>query len=257
MTRRFILSIAVLCLSAAALRAQISVGRQPVYYITGIPLEGAVDKTTADVKFQYSLDLKLLRNIAGKEGLDLSLRYAQRSVWHFYDKSSPFKDNIYMPGFYLGIPTDGNRLLVGLEHRSNGRPYVGSGEDPFSRSVNFLSCEYTAFFGGGLVLQASLRAGIAWYDEDFSQEMFRSFLGYGDLAIGYQKPGSKWQARLSVTPLIDPGGANVTAELARRLGFLKLFTQFHYGYDEALSDCLRGSRPAPYLRFGILFGDLF
>ena len=51
--------------------------------------------------------------------------------------------------------------------------------------------------------------------------------------------------------------ANLTAELAYSLGSVSLFGQYHYGYDEALCDCIRGIRPVPYFRIGVLFGDLF
>lgn len=226
----------------------------PMYFIGGIPLQGPVDKTTADLKFQFGTSIPLWKNIGGKEGLDMSFTYNQMSVWDFFDESSPFKENTYIPGWYLNIPLERDRLLVGIEHRSNGRPIRGSDNDTFSRSVNYAFAEYGAYLPNGLVFKASLRGGIGWYDEELTQEVFWRFLGYGDITAGYRR--DNLELCVKATPVFGPFYLNVEAGAAYNIGFCSLFAQFNRGYGEALCDWVRGYRPVPYIRFGILFGHI-
>ena len=254
MKTRLLIAAACLLLPLA-IHAQIIEPFRPLYYTTGIPLSGPVDKTTADMKFQLSLAIPVAKDMGGHEGLDLKFGYSQVSVWDFYDESSPFKDNIYIPGVYLDIPLQKNALSVGFEHKSNGRPMRGTTADVSSRSVNYLFGEYTAFLPHGFALRANLRGGIGWYDEELTQEIFYRFQGYATFSALWKN--EKWSARLDATPLFAPFDANITAELAYSLGRASLFAQYHYGYDEALCDCVRGIKPIPYFRIGILFGELF
>ena len=253
MRRFFVASILALVL-ALPLGAQVLDSFRPLYFVSGIPLQGPVDKTTADVKFQLSVGIPVWKNIAGREGLDAHFGYTQISIWDFYDESSPFKDNSYIPGLYLNVPMQRDRLLFGLEHRSNGRPMRGTAADTFSRSVNYLFGEYNAFLDCGLVLGAQLRAGFGWYDEDFTQEVFWRYLGYADFTVGYRR--NKLELCVKATPVFAPFDCNLEAAAAYDLGFCRLFTQFNYGYGEALCDWVRGYWPVPYLRFGILFGSI-
>ncbi|MBQ7195651.1 MAG: phospholipase A [Bacteroidales bacterium] len=250
------LLIALACLLIPlALNAQIIEAFQPLYYTTGIPLSGPVDKSTADVKFQFSLAIPVAHNMGGHEGLNLKFGYTQISIWDFYDESSPFKDNLFIPGIYLDIPLSKNSLCVGLEHRSNGRPYRGTAGDVFSRSTNALFGEYTAFLPHGFALKANLRWGIGWYDEELTQEIFYRFQGYATFSACWKN--EHWAAQLSATPLFAPFDANISAELSYKLGRASIFGQYHYGYDEAFCDCIRGVKPLPYIRIGVLFGELF
>ena len=226
----------------------------PMYFIGGIPLKGPVDKTTAGLKFQVGTSIPLWRNIGDKEGLDFTFVYNQVSVWDLFDESSPFKENTYIPGWYLNIPIERDRLLVGIEHRSNGRPMRGSDNDTFSRSVNYLFGEYGAYLPNGLVFKANVRAGIGWYDEELTQEIFWRFLGYADFTAGYRR--DNLELSLKATPTFGPFYLSVEAAAAYNLGFCSVFAQFNRGYGEALCDWVRGYRPTPYLRFGILFGRL-
>ena len=253
MRRLFVASIFAMVL-ALPLGAQVLDSFRPLYFVTGVPLEGPMDKTTADVKFQLSVGIPVWKNIAGREGFDAHFGYTQISIWDFYDESSPFKDNSYIPGFYLNVPLQRDRLLFGLEHRSNGRPMRGTAADTFSRSVNYLFGEYKAFLDCGLVLGAQLRGGFGWYDEEFTQEVFWRYLGYADFTLGYQT--EKLEFSLKATPVFAPFDCNLEAAVAYNLGPCHIFTQFNYGYGEALCDWVRGSRPMPYLRAGILIGNI-
>lgn len=231
---------------------------RPNYLTTGIPLTGPIDKTTADVKFQVSVKLDLWRNIAGREGMALSIGYTQRSVWNLYADSAPFKDNMYIPGIYFNVPFKGgcDFLLTGFEHRSNGRPMHSSPKDGMSRSVNYLFAEYSHVFPFGLTLQANLRAGLAYYEDDMDQRMFYRYLGYATFTAGYDSPTKRLYAMASVTPRFSPLGVNATAEFGCRISppavGAYVFAQFHYGFDEALCDCLDDTLAVPYLRLGIV-----
>lgn len=224
---------------------------RPIYIATGIPIDGTtVDRTTSDVKFQVSFALPIASDIAGVEGLDFKIGYTQRSVWFLYAKSSPFKDNIYIPGGYLDIPLkNGDSLMCGIEHRSNGR------DDSFSRSVNYVFGEYTHRFPFGLTVQANARAGFGWYDDDITEKMFSRFHGY--LTLGAMYEAGRFSALLSATPVFGgPAVMNLTAEIAMRLGgedsMYNLFIQAHRGYDESMCDCIYGRIPPACLRFGLL-----
>ena len=258
--KRFILVVLTLLGSFLA-RAGDGAGREtlfrafrPMYFIGGVPLRGPVDKSTAGLKFQISAAIPMWTDIAGREGMDLSFGYTQTTVWDFFDDSSPFRDNCYSPGIYLSVPLGRDALLFGLEHRSNGRPLRGGTDDAFSRSINYLFAEYGAFFPSGIVLKAKLRAGLGWYGNEFTQEVFWRYQGYADFTVGYR--GDKWEAAATVTPVFGPFNVNVEAGVARKIGRLSLFVQFNYGYGEALSDWVRGYSPAPYLRAGLLLGNL-
>ena len=257
MMKRILLTLLVSLLVSIPAGAQFFESFRPMYYIGGVPLEGPVDKTTADVKFQLSVAIPFWKDIGGKEGRDVFFGYTQVTLWDFFDQSSPFFDSCYNPGLYLRLPlrSDSN-LLLGIEHKSNGRPLRGTEGDTRSRSINYVSGEYDAFFPNGLVFKASLRAGIGWYDEELTQDVFSRFLGYGDLTLGYRSPDSKLEMFVTATPVFSPFNFNVEAGASYDIGFCSLFTQFNYGYGEALSTWVRGFRPAPYLRVGVLFGNL-
>jgi phospholipase A1 len=255
MRRYLLLPLAILLVSLPA-KAQVVEEFRPMYLITGIPLSGPVNRSTIDVKFQFSLALPVWRNIGNREGMNLSLAYTQISVWDTFDKSSPFHDNAYIPGLYLKIPLQRDELLFGIEHRSNGRPLRGSEGDTFSRSANYVFGQYSAYFPCGFVLKAALRFGIGALDKEMTQEVFSRFLGYGDLTLGYHSPNGRWELGVTATPVFGPFNVNVDASVSYHLGAIALFSQFYYGYGEALADWVRGSHPAPHLRVGVMLGKI-
>ena len=249
-----ILSVFVTLLLSFPCGAQVMEQFRPLYFIGGVPLQGPVDKTTTDLKFQMSLAIPLWKDIGDRDGMDLSFGYTQVSLWDFFDDSSPFKENVFIPGVYLNIPVRQNKILFGLEHRSNGRPMRGTSGDTFSRSVNYLLGEYDAFLSCGLVLKAQLRAGLGYYDEELTQEVFWRYLGYADFVVGYHR--NKWALSLSTTPIFGPFDVNIEACASYDIGFCSLFAQYNRGYGEAICDWVRGYYPTPYIRFGILFGSI-
>lgn len=252
---RFLFSLAVLLLTLPCAGQVIELLR-PMYFTGGIPLQGPVDKSTASLKFQLSASIAIWQGKGEKEGMALRFGYTQTSVWDFFDKSAPFRDNTYVPGLYFQLPLQQSRLLLGLEHRSNGRPMRGTEGDTHSRSVNYLLAEYRAYLSGGLVLKAAGRFGFGWYDDEATQDVFSRFMGYADLGAGYRSPNGKWELSLDVTPVFGPFEVNINAGVAYHLGACSLYAQFVSGYADSLYDWVRGYRPPPTLRIGVLLGHL-
>lgn len=219
---------------------------RPQYLTTGFPVSGDSGRDAADVKFQVSLALPLWNDIGGK-GIDVLVAYTQMSLWSMFTYSSPFYDNTYIPGLYArknwkeeGSPY-GSTLLFGTEHRSNGR------NDAYSRSVNYLVAIYGRDYPSGLSLQAALRAGYGWYGDKVTMDLPLQYFGLVQLGATYTTPSGGWEFMGSVTPLWNKSIANVNAEVAVRLGKRLqnpyFFIQFHYGYDEALRDCMDSAGP--------------
>lgn len=225
-------------------------GLRAMYFATGFPVDGTqINSNTTDVKFQVSFALPLFRSIGGRDGLDLKAGYTQRSVWNLYAESSPFKDNMYIPGLYLTVPADNGSLLCGIEHRSNGRA------DVFSRSVNYLFGEYSRSFPFGLTLMANARFGVGWYNETLTQDIFSRFYGYATFGAIYET--GRFTALACTTPSFGDNIFNNTVELSFNPGrkdnpLYHIFIQYHHGYDECMCDCVYGSKPGHNLRFGIL-----
>lgn len=219
---------------------------RPIYLATGIPVTEKPTAENADVKFQVSLAIPLWRDMLGS-GIDLLVAYTQLSLWNLYGYSSPFYDNTYIPGLYArkswkdadGVPM--RTLLWGIEHRSNGR------NDAWSRSVNYVLLSYGRDYPFGLSLQAAARLGYGWYGDAVTFDVPLKYFGLFQLSATYATPGKGWEFMTSVTPVWNKSIANVNVEIARRIGKKHnnpyFFIQFHYGYDEALRDCINVNGP--------------
>lgn len=219
---------------------------RPIYLTTGIPVTEKPAAENADVKFQLSFAIPLWRDMRGS-GIDLLVAYTQMSLWNLYGYSSPFYDNTYIPGIYArkiwkddgGVPM--RTLLWGLEHRSNGR------NDAWSRSVNYVLLSYGRDYPFGLSLQAAARLGYGWYGDKVTFDVPLKYFGLFQLSATYATPGKGWEFMASATPVWNRSIANVNVEIARRIGKRHnnpyFFVQFHYGYDEALRDCMNVNGP--------------
>lgn len=260
--KRFLFAVLLLISSFANAQEGFLSEFRDVYFIGGIPMDREVNKNTADVKFQLSVKIKPIRM---QNDWRCYLGYTQISVWNIFAESAPFKDNSYMPGFYFEKRYQkGDRLLLGIEHRSNGRPYFGSPVtdgtfDDLSRAMNYLYASWTkpvGFSSFEIEARIGVGTGIIDYPEIqklFSLDLFVYYLGFA--TFNYSYDNDRFHAKASVTPIINESIANVTASAAYRLfkDFpLCIYAQFHYGFDEAIVDCVRGARPPVNLRFGLL-----
>lgn len=253
--KRLLIAAVAFVLAAVSGMSQEFGKYHPLYFTAGIPTSGRADGATADLKFQFGTSVTLFDDIGRHEGFDIDFVYNQVSVWNFFAFSSPFKDHMFMPALYLSVPVRAGSLVAGIEHRSNGRPLVGSVDEGLSRSVNYVFAEYGRSFSNGIVLKANLRAGFGWYEDEFTQDVFSRFLGYGDLTVGYRK--GRLEAAVKATPVFGPFHVNLQAEAAYHVGACSVFVQYCRGYGEALADWTReGPFPAPHVRFGVLFGKI-
>lgn len=261
------IAIALLCAMSFVAGAQeskhfISFFRD-TYFSAGIPLQGEINKETADVAFQLSVKVAPFNIGDHWSGW---IGYTQKSVWNLFDVSCPFRDNSYMPGLHFeGRFRNDNTLLLGLEHRSNGRPYFGNpraedtGVEDYSRSINYVYASWTKQWGPHS-LHANAKLGFGCgvgspeaHNKNFSQDLFLYFLGYA--TVGYQYEDERFGAFVSVTPIYNKSIANVDAEAnwAFAPKWPRLFLHFHYGYDECMCDCVFDSRPRMNLRLGLTF----
>lgn len=255
----FLAAIALLAVTTTA-RAQerrILSFHDDTYAITGPSLR----QENIDVKFQFSL--KVYPVTLGPSW-QMYFAYTQTSVWDAYGKSAPFHDNLYRPGlFFEHVYGEGNAITFAFEHRSNGRPYFGNPlasetVEDYSRGMNYLFFRWTRPLNAALTLDLTARAGVGCgvgdYDRSqkrFTQDLFIGYVGYLDAKLSFRRGG--FSASVMVTPLWNRSVANVTADFSYRITARcpALFAQFHYGYDEALCDCVAGQLPPCNIRFGI------
>ena len=217
------------------------------YFATGFATNKPISQYTSDVKFQLSLALRLW-SIESK-GVDIFATYSQRSIWDIYQKSCPFRETAYNPGFWVAWQTtDKVRLLFGIEHESNGIG-IESGQ---SRSFNYatVACLYEPLeqwrFG------ARAWYGYFFHDEDINQKYFR-YRGVIQVWGTFHTRDERLQVTALVNPTITFAKYNVQLEaawkLAKRGDWLpSLFVQYCYGYGETMIDY---NRRASKIRIGI------
>lgn len=232
-----------------------------IYFTFGTPLNAPLTKNSADIKFQLSL---MLHPFDIGEHWHFYLTYTQLTIWNAFAKSSPFKDNMYMPGiFFEGDLGKGHTLVAGLEHKSNGRPYFGnpiSSEtvEDYSRGMNYVKLLWDKKWGDfDLIVsaKAGIGAGIGDYERrkmPYTQDLFLYYLGY--VTVGGFFDNGVFGTGVFVTPIGNKSIANVTAEASWQFHrkHPRLFAQFHYGFDEAMCDCLAGGVPPVSFRFGLM-----
>ena len=204
------------------------------YFITGIATNKPVSQYTADIKFQFSLYLRLWRI----NNVDIFTTYTQRCVWDIYQKSNPFRETLFGPGVWASWrKSDQLRLFFGIEHESNG---VGNEQ---SRSFN---CATVATIYEPL---DHWRFGArAWYGFLFHHKTINP--GY----FRYRGVMHMWGTfhtrndRFHVTALVNPTitfakyNVQIDAEwkMAKRGNWLpSLFVQYCYGYGETMIDYSR------------------
>lgn len=135
------------------------------YFITGGPLNSAINKNTADVKYQVSVR----QRVSAKPlfwDTHLVLSYTQKAFWNIWAKSSPFRDLNFNPaaGLYKSIYTKDNELsgigILSFEHESNGRDSIQS------RSWNKVSLAYVTRVGNRSMIKAEVWAPIGYKDDN-------------------------------------------------------------------------------------------
>ncbi len=116
------------------------------YFISGVPTNTTIDRTTADAKYQISF-----KQFITKDQLPWDthayLSYTQKSFWNIYDESLPFQDINFNPAISIGKPIYNSKeelkgfATLSFEHESNGRDSIAS------RSWNRLTASYVTNVG--------------------------------------------------------------------------------------------------------------
>ncbi|MBI9067111.1 MAG: phospholipase A [Salinivirgaceae bacterium] len=215
------------------------------YFTTGVPTNKAIDKNTADIKFQISVIQRLTKSILPLN-TSLMLSYTQKSFWNAYENSSPFSDNNYNPGLMLMRPILYNNHLKGIgtlafEHESNGLDSIKS------RSWNYLTVSGVYFFNASFSVQAKLWAGKLGSE---NMDLYK-YKGYGLLAINYRDLRDRFGCSLILNPNSNLSSINTQFELNFRPSKKAnqyLFLQWYNGYAEGL---LEYNKYSSMLRVGI------
>lgn len=260
MKQRIIISVFLLALPFCLCAQQRNV--ISLYGDNFIGVGPSVRSGEVDLKYQWSVKVY---PVELRSGWEFFFAYTQTTVWDITRKSGPFHDNTYRPGFYLEKrPDNVNSFTLGIEHRSNGRPYFGNAvasaemTEDYSRGMNYLTAGWDRAVGGGWSLVFNARAGVGCgvgeyprHEALFTQDLFLYYIGYADAGLRYDN--GRLAAKALVTPLWNKSLCNVTADIAYRFhpDWPQLFAQFHYGYDECLCDCLPGCPPPANIRFGV------
>jgi len=235
-----------------------------MYVIAGVPLDRKITNESLDVKIMLSIKLF---PFGISDRWTCYFGYSQMTVWNAFGKSFPFHDNTYMPGFYFdGSLKNDNRLILGLEHRSNGRPYYGNPlvsetVEDYSRGMNYIFASWRKTIGRhklGVDAKAGFSTGIGPYPrcwERYTQDLYLHYLGYA--TFDYSFDTERFSFHTCITPIGNKSIANVTIEPTYRIVKtdkfpLRLMMQFHYGFDEALCDCVQDAKPPVNIRIGFL-----
>lgn len=212
------------------------------YMATGFATNKPVSQYTSDIKFQLSVALRLW---SIKDKVDIFATYTQRSLWDIYQKSCPFRENAYNPGFWVAWQTnDKLRLLFAIEHESNGL----SGD--LSRSFNYatVACLYEPLDHW----QFGARAWYGYYDRQTISRFFR-YRGVVKVWGTFRTLNNRFAVTAVINPVVTFTKYNLQLEaswrMAKRDDWLPcLFVQYCYGYGETMIDY---NRRASKIRIGI------
>jgi phospholipase A1 len=202
------------------------------YFVTGIPTNEKVTKSTADAKFQISISQRLTKTTLPFNTF-LMLTYTQKSFWNVYEKSSPFTDNNYNPALLLGKPLVFKNEFKGMayfsiEHESNGQ-----GDSLRSRSWDYLALSGSYFFNKRISGQLKIWAG---HISDDNPDLLK-YKGYGFFALNYRSANDRFWVSAVLNPCKNFTNLNTQLELNVKLNKKHnqyFFIQWYQGYAESL-----------------------
>lgn len=206
------------------------------YFITGVPLNKALDKNNSDIKYQISF-----KQMITKASLPLNsylfVTYSQKAFWNVYSLSSPFEEINFNPAIGLGKPVfkkDGQ--IFGLaelkfEHESNGRDSLQS------RSWNRITGAFHTPLGRRTLLSVKAWAPIA-YTENHPDLL--DYVGLGEIRVEQTLLSQRLFADVTIRKgLKDWKGAvssKVYYKLFNNSGNQYLMLEWFAGYSESLMD---------------------
>jgi len=202
------------------------------YFVTGVPINKEVNKSTADIKFQVSIRQFLFKNLLPRNQI-LALTYTQKSFWNIYEKSSPFADNNYNPGISLTRPITHKGALLGFssiafEHESNGKDSLDN------RSCNYFVLSGVYFFNDLFSTQIKVWGG--WLSDE-NKDLYSRYRGYGLIAVNYRSKSDKIWYSVVINPRDRFKSFNTQMEInykPSRNTNQYIFLQWYNGYGESL-----------------------
>jgi phospholipase A1 len=205
------------------------------YFLTGVPLDEDITRTTADVKYQVSFKQRLSsKPMLG--GFFPYLMYTQKAFWDIYANSKPFSEINFNPGFAIVRPfyLKGGRLTYGtisIEHESNGRDSI------YSRTWNMLAFSLKSQVSPRWTV--GLRGWIPLVDKDDNPELTK-YVGYGEASATYKITPERWSADILFrkgSGLINYGSLQTQVNYRPYKNQNYYFTlQWFIGYTESLID---------------------
>lgn len=205
---------------------------QDIFFITGVPLNEKITKTTADAAIQISFRQRLTRSVLPFK-LFAYLTYTQKSFWDIFLDSSPFRDTNYNPGIGLGRYLVYKNQLAGaasiqLKHESNGR------DEEESRSWNYLDFSAKYYFNPRLNV-----TGEFWipFSKGTENNDLNDYKGLGQLSFNYISHEQKWWLSAELNQRKKFGNINTTLSLGYIISKdtnLYVFSRFYNGYAESL-----------------------
>ncbi len=197
------------------------------------PADQAQSVDSTELKFQFSVKLKVAENLVGQNG-DLWFGYTQQANWQVYNDglSKPFRELNYSPEMILSLRADTDllgwrwRLLnIGLLHESNGL------SEPGSRSWNRLYTQF-GFTRGRWVMM--IRPWVELGSSDDNPDII-DYMGRGDLRLAWL--GRRHSLSLLTRYSFAENRGAVQLDWAFPVvGSLKGYVQVFRGYGESLID---------------------
>lgn len=204
------------------------------YFITGIPLNGAINSETADALFHISIRQRITKSRLPFNTF-LYLTYSQKSFWNIYAESSPFRDNNYNPALGFGKYIIHNNKFKGtvfiqFEHESNGKDSIDS------RSWNMISFSTKYFYNLRLILGA--KAWIPIVDGKENRDLI-DYKGIATFSVNYITKDTRWWFSAEINPRKGFGNINTTLTAAVKVSGKSnqyLYARFFDGRGESLLD---------------------
>lgn len=229
---------------------------QDTYFTTGIPLNGSINRNTADAKFQISIRQRLTRSRLPFNTF-LFVTYTQKSFWDIYAESSPFRDTNYNPGLGLGKYIIRDNVFKGtaflqIEHESNGRDSLDS------RSWNMLSFSTKYYYNPRLSF--GFKFWIPIVDGENNGDLL-DYRGFFKISMNYITAGAKWWLSAELNPRKGFGNINTSFTAGLKISRKSnqyLYAQFYNGTGDSLLDY---NKYAMNIRIGFCikpdFGSIF
>lgn len=206
------------------------------YFITGVPLNKALDKNNSDIKYQISF-----KQMITKASLPLNsylfVTYSQKAFWNVYSLSSPFEEINFNPAIGLGKPVfkkDGQ--IFGLaelkfEHESNGRDSLQS------RSWNRVTGAFHTPLGRRTLLSVKAWAPFA-YTENHPDLL--DYVGLGEISVEQTLLSQRLFADVTIRKGLKDWKGAVSSKIYYKLfnnsGNQYLMLEWYAGYSESLMD---------------------